>query len=262
LLPYKAVFFAPEGSLHRVAENLRPTQMARLFYTKGNLGGSPFVIRRERSFTVCNDLRLPLEELWKRFAPYNRVEIRKAERLKGRVRITRNEQAALEDFLTVYNGFARRKDGVWPISGSLLKRYERFADRLVLYLDEQPAVVNLVLRDPDGGRVRGMYNASRRLNADQPKEARLLGHLNRLLHWHNMRLYKEQGFVLYDWGGITANRTDGRDKFKTSFGGDIIEEHTYLCAGWPRFGLALQRMFELLSARGRQKRSVASQPDV
>ena len=201
LLPYKMVFFASEASLHRIAEKLRPYEMARFFYTSGRLDDSR-LIKRERTFTVCNSLLKPPEEWWKRFAPYNRAEIRKAERLGERVRIGRNEEAGITDFLTVYNDFARLKDGVWQISATLIKRYERFADRLVLYLDEQPMVVNLVLRDPESGRVRGLYNASRRL--DEPKKARLVGNLNRLLHWHDMLHLRVQGFSTYDFGGWYA----------------------------------------------------------
>ncbi len=252
LLSYKLIFFAAADSLDRISKSLKPTEMARLLHTKDALDGSRFVVKRERTFTVCNDLRQPLESLWKGFAPYNRAEIRKAERSAERVRIARNEPASLNDFLAVYNDFARLKDGVWPISARVLNRYDGFADRHVLYLDEQPMVVNLVLRDAESGRVRGLYNASRRLEVEEPKKARLLGNLNRLLHWHNMRLYKEEGFKTYDWGGISDDRSDGRAKFKISFGGNIEEEYTYLCAGWPRLGLLAQRLFELGSARGRR----------
>jgi hypothetical protein len=75
LLCYKMVFFANETSLRRIAEELRPTEIARLFHTTGRLDESRFVIRREKTFTVYNDLRQPLEELWKGFAPYNRAEV-------------------------------------------------------------------------------------------------------------------------------------------------------------------------------------------
>jgi hypothetical protein len=153
LFSYKLVFFANADSLDRIVKRLKPTEMARLLHTNKGLDGSRFVVKRERTFTVCNDLRQPLETLWKSFAPYNRAEIRKAERLVERVRITRNEPAGSDDFIAVYNDFARLKDGVWPISARLLNRYDGFADRLVLYLDEQPMVVNLVLRDGESGRV-------------------------------------------------------------------------------------------------------------
>jgi len=257
LLSYKMVFFADATSLHRFTENLKPTELARFFYTTDKLDGSR-VIRRERTFTVHNDLRQPVETLWKGLARYSRSEIQRAEKLGQRARITRNERAGRRDFLTVFNDFARLKDGVRPISSRLLQRFERFADRLVLYLDEQPMVVNLVLRDPENGCVRGLYSASRRLDTDEPKRARLVGNLNRMLHWHNMRLYKEEGFDTYDWGGISEDRSDGRAKFKMSFGGDVVEEYTYLCAGLPQLGPMVRRLFGLASARARMARALKS----
>ena len=120
LFSYKLVFFANArlfGSNRQKLEADRDG--ARLLHTHKGLDGSRLVVKRERTFTVCNDLRQPLETLWKSFAPYNRAEIRKAERLVERVRITRNEPASLDDFIAVYNDFARLKDGVWPISAHL-----------------------------------------------------------------------------------------------------------------------------------------------
>jgi hypothetical protein len=109
------------------------------------------------------------------------------------------------------------------------------------------------LRDPESGRVRGLYSASRRLDTDDPKKARLVGNLNRMLHRHNMRLYKEEGFDTYDWGGISDDRSDGRVRFKMSFGGAVVEEYTYLCAGWPQLGTIVQPLFDLAYVRVRLK---------
>ena len=113
-----------------------------------------------------------------------------------------------------------------------------------------------MLRDSESGRVRGLYHGSRRL--DEPEKARLVGNLNRLLHWHNMRVYKQEGFRYYDWGGISADRGDGRARFKMSFGGDVVEEYSYLCAGSRRLGLMVRNLFELASARGRMIRMISS----
>jgi hypothetical protein len=247
------VFFANEASLHRGAENLKPTELARFFYMTGKLDGSRFVIGRARNLTVCNDLRQPLEKMWKGLAQCSRTDIRRAESLGARVRISCNEEASRGDFLTVFNDFARRKDGVRRISNRILQRYEGFTDRLVLYLDGQPMVVNLVLRDPGSGRVRGLYSGSLRLDTDDPKQARFVGNLNRLLHWRNMLSYKEKGFDSYDWGGISDDRNDGRVRFKMSFGGAVVEEYTYLCAGWPQLGTIVQHLFDLAYVRVRLK---------
>jgi hypothetical protein len=101
--------------------------------------------------------------------------------LKGRstVHITHNEAAAEEKFLTLFNDFARATSEVWPISKHVVERFRHKADILIVHLDEQPIVVNLVLLDPDSGRVRGLYNASRRPYVNVRKEARLIGNLNR-----------------------------------------------------------------------------------
>jgi hypothetical protein len=48
----------------------------------------------------------------------------------------------------------------------------------VPYFDEQPTIVILMLRDPEGGRVRGSYQGSPHLN--EPDKGRLVGSLNRL----------------------------------------------------------------------------------
>ena len=253
LLSYKMVFFANETLLHRVAENLKPTELARFFYMTDKLNGSRFVIGRDRNLTVCNDLRQPPEKMWKALAHCNHTEIRRAERLGERIRITCNEEASRRDFLTVFNDFARLKDGVRQISSRILQRYERFTDRLVLYFDGQPMVVNLVLRDPGSSRVRGLYSGSRRLDTNDPTQARLVGNLNRLLHWRNMLFYKQEGFDTYDWGGISDDRDDGRARFKLSFGGSVAEEYTYLCAGCPQLGTMVQPLFDLAYVRVRLK---------
>jgi hypothetical protein len=98
------------------------------------------------------------------------------------------------------------------------------------------------------GRVRGLYNGNRRLAA--PAEAREIGNLNRVLHWHSMRAYKPEGFRLYDWGGISQDQNDGRARFKKAFGGEVAEEYSYLHAGWPPLGFLMQTLLELTTARG------------
>ncbi|HLK87706.1 MAG TPA: GNAT family N-acetyltransferase [Candidatus Binataceae bacterium] len=254
ILSYQRIFFADEATLPSLIESLRSNEIARVFHSSRRLAPGGSIIACERTFTVCNDLRQPLERLWQGFAPYARAEIRKAQRLGDRVRIACNESADARDFLAVFNEFARLKDGVTPLSANALALYDHLADRVVLYLDGQPMVVNLVLRDRDSGRVRGLHNASRRLTVDERRQARMLGNLNRLLHWDNMRRYKEAGFSTYDWGGIGERRDDGRSKFKMSFGGQVQEEYTYLCAGWPRLGQIANRLFGIPAARARMAR--------
>ena len=58
--------------------------------------------------------------------------------------------------------------------------------------------------------------------------------------------YKDDGFDTYNLGGISnGQRSDaeGIDRFKLGFGGDVVEEHTYLCAGIPSLGRLILRLF-------------------
>jgi hypothetical protein len=254
VLPYRAIYFPSEKDISKLTSELRPTEMMRLFYTQHELAASPTLIRRETALTVLNDLREPADRIWRKFERFTRQEIRQAERLGDRVEIISNGPAPLHDFLSVYNAFATSKPGVWALSRRAAERYACNSDVRVLYLDGQPAVVNMVMRDPEASRVRGIFSASRRLEAADKKNARIFGHLNRLLHWRNMLLYQEQGFATYDWGGVTPDAADGIAKFKRSFGGQLVRENVYLCARARRLGVGVLLLYQNLSARGRHLR--------
>lgn len=51
----------------------------------------------------------------------------------------------------------------------------------------------------------------------------LAGRMNKLLHIKDMEWFKERGYTLYDWGNISSSTNpNGIDKFKMSFGGDVV----------------------------------------
>jgi len=254
ILPYRAIYFPSEKDIGKLTSELRSTEMMRLFYTQHDLEASPTLIRRETALTVLNDLREPADRIWGKFERFTRQEIRQAEKLGDRVEIISNGPAALPDFLSVYNAFAASRPGVWALSRRAAGRYASNSDVRVLYLDGQPAVVNMVMRDPQAHRVRGIFSASRRLEATDKRNARLFGHLNRLLHWRNMLLYQEQGFRTYDWGGVSPDAADGIAKFKCSFGGQLVRENIYFCARARRLSKGVLTLFDNLSARGRHLR--------
>jgi len=254
VLPYRAIYFPSEKDISKLTSELRSTEMMRLFYTQHDLETSPTLIRRETALTVLNDLREPADRIWGKFERPTRQEIRQAEKLGDRVEIISNGPTALHDFLSVYNAFAASKPGVWTLSRRAAERYAYNSDVRVLYLDGRPAVVNMVMRDPEAHRVRGIFSASRRLEAADKRNARIFGHLNRLLHWRNMLLYQEQGFTTYDWGGVTRDAADGIAKFKRSFGGQLVLENIYFCARARRLSTGLLMLYQNLSARGRHLR--------
>jgi Acetyltransferase (GNAT) domain len=248
-LPYKAVFFPTDQTLTELTERPKPIQLVRLFWTATELRNANRVVRHERSASVCLDLSGTLETLSKGVAKNTRYEIRQAEKLGERVRIERNGPEVTRKFLALFNDFIRSKPEVSSINQSTLRRYERHADIFMAYLDENPVCGHVLFRDLEAGRARLLYSASRRF--DDRETARLSGWLNRFLHWREICAYREEGFSTYDLGGIKENNADGITQFKMSFGGDVVREHTYLCAGIPWIGRTAQALFDKTVKRAR-----------
>jgi hypothetical protein len=253
LVLYKAVFFPTDETLTQLSERSSPALMSKLFWTTTELRNANCVVRHHKSATVCIDLTGTLETISKGVAKNTRYEVRQAEKLGARVRISRGAELT-RDFLALYKDLARSKPGLLEINRGALDRYLGHADTFIAYLDERVVCGHVVLRDTDIGRARLLYSASRRF--DDRETARLSGTLNRFLHWHEICAYRKEGFKTYDLGGIQEDETNGITQFKMSFGGQIVQEHTYLCAGIPWVGRTAQFLFENLSKRGRRWRSL------
>lgn len=250
-MPYRAVFFPTDETLTELTERTKPTQMARLFWTATELRNANRVVRHEKTATVCIDLSGTLETLSKGVAKNTRYEIRQAEKLGDRIRIERNGPEVTDKFLALFNDFVRSKPEVAAINHSMLRRYEAHADIFMAYLDGNPVCGHVLLRDVEIGRARLLYSASRRF--DDRETARLSGTLNRFLHWHEICAYREERFSAYDLGGIKEDKADGITQFKMSFGGDVVKEHTYLCAGIPWVGRTAQALLENVVKRYRRR---------
>jgi hypothetical protein len=251
IVPYRAVFFPTDETLTELTERTKPTQMARLFWTATELRNANRVVRHEKTATVCIDLSGTLEALSKGVAKNTRYEIRQAEKLGDRIRIERNGPEVTDKFLALFNDFVRSKPEVAAINHSMLRRYEAHADIFMAYLDGNPVCGHVLLRDVEIGRARLLYSASRRF--DDRETARLSGTLNRFLHWHEICAYREERFSAYDLGGIKEDKADGITQFKMSFGGDVVKEHTYLCAGIPWVGRTAQALLENVVKRYRRR---------
>jgi hypothetical protein len=251
IVPYRAVFFPTDETLTELTERTKPTQMARLFWTATELRNANRVVRHEKTATVCIDLSGTLEALSKGVANNTRYEIRQAEKLGDRIRIERNGPELTDKFLALFNDFVRSKPEVAAINHSMLRRYEAHADIFMAYLDGNPVCGHVLLRDVEIGRARLLYSASRRF--DDRETARLSGTLNRFLHWHEICAYREERFSAYDLGGIKEDKADGITQFKMSFGGDVVKEHTYLCAGIPWVGRTAQALLENVVKRYRRR---------
>lgn len=234
VLLYKMVFFPPDETLQDIVAQLRAPHLARLFWTNAEAAATPRILRRQRNATVCIALNAPRDEIMKGISKNGRYDIRQAEKLAGQIRITRNEPEFAAHFLPLYNNFARSKPEVSPISDKILKRYQAHADYFLAYFDGQPMCGHVLFRDRAIGRARLLYSANRHL--EHRETARICGILNRFLHWSEIGVYRDEGYKTYDFGGIQKDSRDGITRFKMSFGGKVIGEYTYWCAGSPRLG--------------------------
>ena len=76
----------------------------------------------------------------------------------------------------------------------------------------------------------------------------LIGRANRYLHWHDIRLFRERGFRLYDFGGLDVDerspKTAGIARFKRGFGGEVRPVYSTTSARSLR-GAAVRRILAL-----------------
>ncbi|GEM_PF-3015302 len=193
--------------------------------------GRPGMVHYEAFPTSCIDLSKPIEELYRAMDPKScRYEIRKAEKCRDQIEIGMNDERSRADFFRIYNRFAAVKRHARPLTHSQLEALREHCDIFVAYLGGEPVCVHSLLRDEGLRRVRLHLSGSARL--DNPEVARSSGFLNRYLHWHEIQLYKSRGMRIYDFGGLgRSDEVRSITRFKQSFGGAEVQEHSYTFAG-------------------------------
>ena len=266
VLPYKTIYFPAQSKIQGIIEGLTATEMTSCLYTPIDLEPNYRTVSQNRNSTVWLDLSKSLETLWEAMRATCRNEIRRAEKLRDRITIRYNGVQATRDFLTLFGDLERLNKKVSLFNASRrLDLLRGNVGTFVLYFDGCPQCGHAVLQDIEARRARLLYSANRRLQ--EPNRAALFGYLNRYLHWHEIQHYRRQGFHMYDLGGIHQN-IPGITHFKMSFGGAVVHEFSYLCAG-SRVLTQAAKGFEFLTAhlsgwqkRGRYPASFPSFPAV
>jgi hypothetical protein len=148
--------------------------------------------------------------------------------MRDRFEIVMNTDTARADFLSLYNGFARRNGKLPPLKPQRLNEYLPHADVFMLYWEDQPTCGRLVLRDEESRTALMMYSGTRRL--EHGAHTKTVGLLNRYLHWHEIKTYRAAGMEEYNFGGV-GPRTPSINDFKMSFGAQLRPTSLYLYAG-------------------------------
>src|SRR5207248_11358771 len=102
-------------------------------------------------------------------------------------------------------------------------------------LDDKVVCSHVYVADRGVGRVRLIRSASlfRETGHDERQK---VARANRLLHFHDILLFRNQGFGLYDLGGYHPDTAPllpeltRINEFKESFGGQLRQEANYLSA--------------------------------
>jgi hypothetical protein len=261
IIPYSLVCFPSHEALRSMATSFPLTHLARVACASADLSDGCCIVDRSVHFTLHVDLRRPADRIFANLNATARTKVRRAEKLAGRVNVRHysareeNNPRFLDEFVDLFNDLAKPKPGkLFPISRSLAESYFPNADLFLLDLDDRLVIAHLLMRDSQAEISRLLYSASRRL--EDQDIAKTISTLNVYLHWYELRYYREAGFGVYDFGGISPVDDPGINRFKFQFGGALVRQYGYLFAGMPTVWRAAMSLFTSFTARGRRRKEV------
>lgn len=176
-------------------------------------------------YTIISDLTASEEELLKKMRKNFRYEIRRAD--KEGVVIKRyidsefaNEKDLLDTFENTYNQMYRDKDMSTVFNRTQVEGYLRDKCMVVTvgFYENIPYVFHSYIYNSVSAR---FFYSTSPFRSDK-EDAALIGRINKAVHWHDMKMFKNMGITEYDWGGISdKDASNGIDQFKVGFGGKI-----------------------------------------
>jgi lipid II:glycine glycyltransferase (peptidoglycan interpeptide bridge formation enzyme) len=181
---------------------------------------------RQPFLTPLVDLCRESDGLLQSYAKNTRYEIRRA-RAEG---VSCGLEDDLARFVEFYNSFAATKD----LSGLNLRELQHYASHLLVTKATREGNVlamHSYLLDPQEKRARLLHSASLFRTTLTSEDSQRSGRANRLLHYQDMLHCRELGMGEMDLGGYHRSSDLALlsvNKFKESFGGNIVEESNYL----------------------------------
>jgi hypothetical protein len=205
----------------------------------------PGWLSRRRASRII-DLEQSPEALFKACSKNARYEITRAER-RDEVQtafLLGSDERGLLEFVEYYDNFAATKN-VPPLRRDQFMAMAR-AGKLVLSTarTEHGRLLAAHAYFLAQNRARLTHSASLfRLEGDSA-DRRRLGRVNRLLHWDDIRRFREFGAKMYDMGGwYTGDRNQAQlriNDFKQDFGGSVVYEWDIFRPGSARGWLYLR----------------------
>lgn len=186
-----------------------------------NLKG--FGIKSSIQHTLITDLTVSEEDLYKKIRKNYRYEIRRAEKEGVELHYysadeMKNKPELLNSFARTYNQMYADKNMSVSFNRKLIEAYmhKNGICFTVGFYQNEPLVFHSYIKDEN--HVRFFYSASP--FRAQKELSNVIARMNKALHWHDLKKFKEMGIQLYDWGGIAnPEQPNGIDEFKMGFGG-------------------------------------------
>jgi lipid II:glycine glycyltransferase (peptidoglycan interpeptide bridge formation enzyme) len=182
---------------------------------------------RRQHFTILLSLKQSSDEILHGFTSNTRYEVRRA----AKDGIVAQGGAEQDEFQTFYDDFARSKNRPAVDRRDLTAYWRHLVVTKAVFQDEV-LVMHTYLIDREASRVCLVHSASQFRRVDDSVKRGFIGRANRFLHFEDMLLFGKEGFSTYDLGGCspaTANpELAGIHEFKIGFGGQVVEESTYI----------------------------------
>jgi hypothetical protein len=182
---------------------------------------SSFFFYEKLFYTLYSNLNIPKEEIIKKFSSTIRNEINRSEK-EGCIF---NSSESKANFISIYNDFAKQRG----IAGLTIEKLSELNGNLRLTSASMSGMITAVhsyLVDNDLKRVRLLHSGTQRFSEELDRN--MIARSNKFLHYMDLIQFKQEGFLVYDWGGIAIDTHDlglkGINKFKESFGGELIKQ--------------------------------------
>lgn len=187
-----------------------------------------FFVHNASAETVYNDLTKSKEEILAASTKTVKYEVNKCEKEDITIYFytaadLRENKKMVDEFETAYLNFAKELELKEVIKAYQRTKLDNFIDcDCILLSKAEKEGVSVYHVYSCGGQECCLNYSVSNFRID-PSKRNLAGRMNKLLHIRDMDWFRAHGYTLYDWGNISSSETpNGIDKFKMSFGGDVV----------------------------------------
>ncbi len=200
--------------------------------------------KKHYRYQEFNTLAIPLqqsaEEIFSRVNRTFKYHIRKAEKLQVTFRRVNLDPEMISTYSDSFRKFALRKK-LYHLPNWKIDALVKSGSFIITAIEKDNRIVTMHAYVHDNHRIRLLTSHT----VSESESETVIGYCNKFHHWQDMLYFKDQGFVWYDFGGVSKNENDGRNYFKQSFGGEPqVFYHFITCKGLARIWFELLKFYD------------------